>query len=585
MTALDTAAGYPAAAGLEQLLGDPRDPANPFGFAAAVARDAGARFPAEFASELGPRLGLSFVPPEHGGLLSTLDETVLMARLVSRRDGAAMPASMFSVTGAGCVLLAGSARQREEVVRLLAGGGVVGFAMAESAHGSDLLANECRLDPHASGGFRLNGGKWLVGVGERCDALVVVARTGGRGPAAFTAVLLRGEQLAAVRRERPVGTGGLRGIESTGVRFDDVEVPADCVLGEVGHGVEIALKVMQLVRVLSTAANLGCADTGLRLALEFARGHDFGGRALVGHAQPRRAVATAAALVLACDAVALTAARGMHALPAAQCLWSGVAKRVATELSADVFALCSDVLGARSVLRDGPFAAFDIARRDNLVVRHIDTAPDANLRAIASLVAQFPADAPETAVPDEVAAAFRLDDRLPPLRLDRLDLALRGADPVSAAFPGVAASAAAALRGAGESTAAARVRRVEARLTGVVRAMHRLRAGAPADDPRRLDLAARFCLLHAAAACVCLWWFNRERILCSLPAGSAEWLSPVLAVLLDRAGDRSPRLDERDAATAYALAERLHLSNELLSAVPLALADGPARTTGSEAQR
>ncbi|MER5388154.1 acyl-CoA dehydrogenase [Saccharopolyspora sp. NPDC002686] len=571
MTVLDdVVATYPAAVELERLLGDPRDPTNPFGFGAVVERDGAALFPQAFAAELAPHLGLSFVPPEDGGDLSTMDETLTLARLVSRRDGAAMPATMFSVTGAGCVLLAGDAGQRERVVRLLAAGGVIGFAMAESEHGSDLLANECRLDPDDSGGFRLNGRKWLVGIGDRCDALVVVARTGGRGPAAFTAVLLEGEQLAAVRRDQARRTSGLRGIDSTSVSFDDVEVPADCVLGGVGRGVEIALKVMQLVRVLSTAANLGCADTGLRLAMDFAGEHVFGGRVLAEHAQPRRVLATAAAMLFACDAVALPASRAMHTLPAAQCLWSGIAKRVATDLSAEIFALCADVLGARSLLHDGPFAAFDVARRDNAVVRHIDTAPDANLWSIATLVAQFPESPPEMEVPEEVAATFRLGDPLRPVRFGELDLALRGMDPVTAGFFGISAAVIAEL-GTG-SAAAARVKRVDARLRAVIRAMHRVRARGVAGDPARWDLAVRFCWLHAAASSVCLWWFNRERRLYSLPAGSAGWLSAVLSVLLDRAGDRTPRLDAHDTTGTYTLAETLHTANKLFSAVPVALA-------------
>ncbi|MCI2416130.1 acyl-CoA dehydrogenase [Saccharopolyspora sp. K220] len=569
MTALDEAAQtYPAAVELERLLGDPRNPTNPFGFDSVVARDSEAKFPEAFASEFAQHLGLSFVPSDDGGQLSTMDETLTLARLVSRRDGAAMPATMFSVTGAGCVLLAGNAQQRKEVVRLLAAGGVIGFAMAESAHGSDLLANECRLDTGDAGGFRLNGRKWLAGIGDRCDALVVVARTGERGPAAFTAVLLTGEQLAAVRRDQPKRTSGMRGIDSVGVSFDDVEVPAGCVIGGIGRGVEIALKVMQFVRVLSTAANLGCADTGLRLAMDFAGEHRFGGRLLAEHAQPRRALATAAALLLACDAVALSASRAMHVLPATQCLWSGIAKRVATDLSAEVFALCSDVLGARSLLHDGPFAAFDIARRDNVVVRHIDTAPDANLWSIATLVAQFPASAPEAAIPDEVAATFRLGDPLGPVRLDRLDLALRGMDPVTAGFPGMAAAAVAELAG---HPAAARVKQVNARLSSVIRAMHRVRARGAPGDPQRLDLAARFCWLHAAASCVFFWWFNRQRCLYSRPAGSPGWLSAALSVLLDRASDRTPRLDAHDTTEMYALVENLHTANKLFSAVPLVL--------------
>ncbi len=164
---------------------------------------------------------------------------------------------------------------------------------------------------------------------------------------------------------------------------------ADALVGQPGHGLEIAMKAMQVVRTMSTGCSLACADTGLRLAWDFARERRVGGRGADGLPYPRRELATAAALVLAADVAALTAARGAHALPQAQSLWSSVAKKTATDFADEALARCADVLGTRSLLRDGPYAAFDTVRRDNAVVRYIDTSPVANTRLVAAQLARL----------------------------------------------------------------------------------------------------------------------------------------------------------------------------------------------------
>jgi len=101
-------------------LGDPGDETNPFGFSAMVTRDTAEAFPVKLASKVAPELALCFVPAEYGGGLSTVDDALMKVRVAARRDVTVMPATMFSITAATCVLLAGSPEQRAYVVKLLA---------------------------------------------------------------------------------------------------------------------------------------------------------------------------------------------------------------------------------------------------------------------------------------------------------------------------------------------------------------------------------------------------------------------------------------------------------------------------------
>ena len=590
---------YAAASTVDALLGDPRDPGNPYGFAAMVTRDAVEGFPVALAARLAPRLALSAVPAEHGGYLSAVDETLMVARVAARRDVTVMPATMFSVTAASCVLLAGSVAQRARVVELLRAGRAIGFALSEAEHGSDLMANECVLVPEgglANGagsdamGWRLFGEKWLVGLGERCEALVVVASSGG-GPAAFSAVLLAGEQLRDARAAAPhpgwQRPTGLRGIDFAAFRFDDTPVPPEAMVGERGRGMHTATRAMQYVRVLSTAANLACADTGLRLTMDFAARHRVAGRPVAEQPAPRRELATAATMLLAADAVALATARAVHVLPAQASLHSGVAKKVCTEGSEELLTRCADVLGSRSVLRDGPLAAFEVTRRDNAMIRYIDTSPVATIRLVAMQLHQWARG--YRPCPDEFTAAaelarlFCLEVPLPPLRLDALQIFGRGRDAVTTGLPRTAAQVRAVLA-AGDRTAL-RVGALEMAVDDLRReVLYGRQQLGPAFGVSidLLDLADRFCWLHAAASCLHLWWFNRGRSLHGEPPGGTGWLCAVLGLLMDRAHGGTARCDHADTRAVLGLTARLHAGGRLFSAVPLQLAEGVA-TPGREA--
>jgi alkylation response protein AidB-like acyl-CoA dehydrogenase len=552
------------AARLDALLGDPGEKDSPYGYAAAVERDAAGAFPAALADACGERLRLSFVPGSAGGDLTSLDRTLTLVRVAARRDAAVMPATMFSVTAATCVLLAGSPAQRDRVVNALRSGEAIGFALSEPEHGSDLLANSCEL-VRSGDGWLLRGRKWLVGLGSRANALLVVARTGRRGPGAFTAVLVPAVPASGLTRAT-----GMRGIDLAEFHFDDVPVADDAVVGKVGRGLETAMRAMQIVRTLSTAANLACADTGLRLTLDHATRRESGGSLLADQPAARQALGTAAAALYACDLIALGTARGAHSVPGEQVLWSSVAKKVVTDLSAEVFDRCADVLGSRAVLLDGPTAAFDVARRDNLAVRYIDTSPTANLRLVGMHLPGWATSTLDVRPAPDLDAALTLDAPLPALDLNGLALAVRGPGSVTASvgLPG-APSAADEVRSA-------------------LLALHRRVGGHLADHngfggAELAGLAEAFCYLHAAAMVCHLW--HRNRYLEWYGAQQPEVLRSVVRLLLSRAQACHGLLPPALADAPYQAAAHQHRSGHLFSAVAVPLAESNAFRKGDHDDR
>ncbi|GAA0946812.1 acyl-CoA dehydrogenase family protein [Streptomyces rhizosphaericus] len=554
---------------LEELLGDPNDPANPYGFAAAVDRDEHDAFPTELCRALvDAGFHLNYLPKEWGGGFESFDRSLTLVRAAARRDVNVMPGTMFSIIAATCLQLHGREDQRERVAAILRRGGAVAFALTEADHGSELLANDVEL---ADGVLR--GEKWLVGNGRCAEALYVVARTGPRGPGAFSALLLDEPQMSDSRLVRMPAPriGGMRGIDLARIGFDALPVPESALVGTAGEGLEVAVKAQQAVRLMSMAGSLGIADSALRLTVEFAAGRRVGRTTLAEVPYARRELATAAAALLAADAVALAAARGVHGFPEAFSVWGPVAKHVVAEASGDLVRRCGGILATRSVLRDGAPGAgvFQKLERDTAVVRVIDASPLANLRSYAG---QLPTllRTPATADPDTLPGVLRLDASLPPYRPGCLDLVTRGADPL---LIGLAQAAAMV-------TARAEVAGLLVRLTDAVAVLpdEADAARRPGADPNVLvDLAERYAWLHSAAACVHLWAANRDRALYGAEPGSAEWLGAAVGYLLARAEGVDPRRYAAALAPAFDVVAALCDHHLLCTAQPVRLAGTPHR--------
>ncbi|GAB3892859.1 acyl-CoA dehydrogenase family protein [Kibdelosporangium lantanae] len=137
------------------------------------------------------------------------------------------------------------------------------FAVTEPGRGSDATALETRLDKETSNVYRLTGAKRYIGNGERGSLGVVLART-GPGPLSVRAAL--------VQADRPGFHGsnldmiGLRGACLGEITLDDVEVPAEMLLGRqlpaTRRGMWGAIRVFNIMR-----ANVAALAVGTGLAL------------------------------------------------------------------------------------------------------------------------------------------------------------------------------------------------------------------------------------------------------------------------------------------------------------------------------
>jgi alkylation response protein AidB-like acyl-CoA dehydrogenase len=142
------------------------------------------------------------------------------------------------------------------------------YALTEPQAGSDALAARTRADLSADGRrYVLNGQKmWITNAAE-ADLFTVFAKVDGEK---FTAFLVE-RTFEGLRIGAEEHKMGLRGSSTTALYLDNVPVPIDNVLGEIGRGHVIAFNILNLGRLKMGASCVGAAKEVLRLSVRYAR--------------------------------------------------------------------------------------------------------------------------------------------------------------------------------------------------------------------------------------------------------------------------------------------------------------------------
>jgi acyl-CoA dehydrogenase len=151
-------------------------------------------------------------------------------------------------------------------------------AVTERDAGSDPSAIASTAERLPGGGFRLNGEKWFVTVGDVADYLIVLANVlPERAPTLF----LVDKDTPGVRVLRTPRYMHTFVYEHPEFGFEDVELPGEAVLGGVGQGYELTRDWFVEERLMIAARAIGAAQRALEAAVEWAGARrQFGGRVL-----------------------------------------------------------------------------------------------------------------------------------------------------------------------------------------------------------------------------------------------------------------------------------------------------------------
>jgi len=151
----------------------------------------------------------------------------------------------------------GNAAQKAKYLpKLISGEHVGALAMSEPGAGSDVISMKLKAEDKG-GVYLLNGNKMWITNGPDADTLVVYAKTepelGARGVTAF--LIEKGMKGFSIAQK--LDKLGMRGSHTGELVFQNVEVPAENVLGAVNGGAKVLMSGLDYERAVLTGGPLG----------------------------------------------------------------------------------------------------------------------------------------------------------------------------------------------------------------------------------------------------------------------------------------------------------------------------------------
>ena len=175
--------------------------------------------------------------------------------------------------GMKALLLYGTQEQQDTWLRRLAtGDALAAFALTEPQAGSDAAGVQTRAIFDADKNvWVLNGEKQWITNGSIAHILTVMARTEINGQDKITAFLVTPDMPGFEVTAHALEKVGMRGSKTSKLRFTDMEVPAANILGKPGHGLKLALHVLDFGRTTFGSTCTGSAKYCVERAIAHAK--------------------------------------------------------------------------------------------------------------------------------------------------------------------------------------------------------------------------------------------------------------------------------------------------------------------------
>jgi alkylation response protein AidB-like acyl-CoA dehydrogenase len=246
-------------------------------------------------------LGIS-VPEKFGGMEMDLPSVMVVAEVMGRDASYAGWHSAHTGIGLLPILFFGTEQQKEKYLpRLVSGELLAAYALTEPLAGSDALAARTRADLSPNGKhYILNGQKMWITNGGAADVFIVFAKVGGEKFTGFIVERAFGGLTSGAEEHKM----GIQGSSTTAIYFDNVKVPVENVLGEIGRGHVIAFNILNIGRLKLGPAVMGAAKNILAISIKYAKQRKAFGLAIANFGAIQHKLAEMAIRIFATESMA-----------------------------------------------------------------------------------------------------------------------------------------------------------------------------------------------------------------------------------------------------------------------------------------
>ncbi len=160
------------------------------------------------------------------------------------------------------------AQKRKYLPKLISGEHVGALAMSEPNAGSDVVSMKLRAEKKGDR-YMLNGNKMWITNGPDADTLVVYAKTDiNAGPRGITAFLIE-KGFKGFSTAQKLDKLGMRGSNTCELVFQDCEVPAENILGELNKGVNVLMSGLDFERAVLSGGPLGVMQACMDVVMPY----------------------------------------------------------------------------------------------------------------------------------------------------------------------------------------------------------------------------------------------------------------------------------------------------------------------------
>lgn len=304
------------------------------------------------------------VPEEYGGYGASQTFYARVFETVAGLDGSiVVTLGAHQSIGLKGILEYGTEEQKRRFLPPLARGEqLAAFALTEPGSGSDAASIRTRAEYDAArDAWILNGTKIWITNGALAEVFTVFAQTAVEREGAtvdrITAFIVP-RSLGGVSHGPEEHKLGIKGSSTTEVHFEDVAVPSDHVLGEVGGGFRVAMGVLNAGRLGLAAGCVGGIKKALAAATRHALEREQFGRPLAEFELIQRKLADMALEAYAAEAMVYLAAgladRGVEDLS----IESAICKVYASEACWRAVNETLQVAGGMGYMKENPYERY-----------------------------------------------------------------------------------------------------------------------------------------------------------------------------------------------------------------------------------